>query len=1594
MKKYFKLLVTLCVIAFMLAFTVAAATDFTGYTKISTADELLALMNSKNAVTGKYYLANDIDLTGKTQSPIGEPDGKSFGTTASPAIFDGNGHTVKGVNISGSAHIGFFGVIDNAEIRNLTIEGTIKASGSNVGGLVAYAKTKAVIENCTNNCSVTASGTGANVGGILGNTEGSSMVNLKLSNCINDGDIVAYRVVGGIVGHVQRAKNSTVLIEKCTNNGSVSATCTGTSSSEYTKVGGILGASNLGSTSATVTSFKITKCINGGEVKGYFFIGGILGELVGTDKTNANVYDKAKFHITECLNSGNVISTRSGSSGGARCGGIIGYGVDIGNITDCLNIGTVSAKRVQVGGLFGYADSFFGAKNNLNRGQVLLNGVAETTSDYVNSIGGYMPGRPYGVNYYMGTKQGKDWEHSSTKAKTTQYNESLFANLNESGNWTNAELPMLVEYAILACEHENVNFTKSGNSIVFTCALCDKAVYTDTAAITRVYVDYENGVPAAVGKDVGTASAPFKSIEEAFKYVAIAAEIKNTDAKITISGKAVLKDTFETPKTDRTIIVTGGNFHYGGELIANRHLNLGGPIVFENLTFTSAATEARINAQNNKLVMGEGIVMANASASAKTNSELPFAVNNVKMFVSGGFYHSIPDTMNTDISIRSGEYYVVSGWNATNSKDATQGTAKITVGKTNANDTLKICDLVAFSTVAQTRLTADSTVTVIIDGDVDIGRLMMSEREKTTNTVAANYITHLVIRGNISASYRNAYKAPYGFDVTGGSHTDDSLGYHTFFIYTDGRVDGAVLAEHAFFGGNGYIADDTLTTGGYKPVSDGGDVTMTQHTYMEYCATYMGGHADGNDADTLCDECGADTACDHANAVLVVVSESTCTVNGYEYTFCHDCGLIVSERELPLDFAKHNYAWEAVDGGYRYVCLLNEEHIHSTYNKRINEFYVSGKGKADGGFSADYPSNDFDTVMKLAAASSEPTTVYIIGSIALIDNDSTEHAVYIEPEHANTITIRGYKDASGILEMNMHSARLEYVLSGNTTFEQIEFNTGISTNSFYISARHNHLVMGDRITSSFGRNTSTTSNSGKLIVIGGCDNSIDSSKCDKTDTHITIESGTYYMVIGGSSIKGCGLINGTINIDVLGDIVVGGVVTNQNGFVDRQFILGCHSADAGDISMVIDGNITCTNAFCIGSYGIKTENEQSSCRTVGDISIVIKSGYILDYSFSGRSDRTYIYDDEFAKVYDPTAGALETADLVVFPLGNSHSHAIRGGVMKTVDSLNIYYNTSNDSAVQLANRFRFTLGGSDNFYMNVLPEKTCTSASGRHTPSNDGEIVLESTCRGEGSIKHICAVCGLNYTESIARMAHIYGSETQVSEANCISPAIYTKICTNEGCGFRSYSSSGEATNIHSFENGICKFCNFNKQTICAHENLGDIEEYVSGCGVGTKQICLDCEKEFISVESADHNYGKFTVTVEPTESTPGVKSRICRRCGKVDTALLYAEGSVSASEAVATNADGSLSDVDVNLLKLSSVEKVALNALLQATSYGSEVKVSYSASDAGTDITYSIPLPAEYAAMRNLKVVVKDEDGKLHTIDFKIEKGYIVFTF
>ena len=180
-----------------------------------------------------YQLANDITVTAKFWTPIGEY--ASFHGT-----FDGNGHTISGVKTSGTnyQYVGLFGVNDGT-IKNLTVNGNVSGQ-NNVGVLTGV--NRGTVENCVTKGSVTgtsnfaggiagenyngtisASGstaviTGGNyVGGLVGRNHfyyGSG--DAAITNCYAQGNVTGSSQVGGLVGYnYGESGNGTAVIRNC-----------------------------------------------------------------------------------------------------------------------------------------------------------------------------------------------------------------------------------------------------------------------------------------------------------------------------------------------------------------------------------------------------------------------------------------------------------------------------------------------------------------------------------------------------------------------------------------------------------------------------------------------------------------------------------------------------------------------------------------------------------------------------------------------------------------------------------------------------------------------------------------------------------------------------------------------------------------------------------------------------------------------------------------------------------------------------------------------------------------------------------------------------------------------------------------------------------------------------------------------------------------------------------------------------------------------------------------------------------------------------------------------------------------------------------
>ncbi|MBQ6005794.1 MAG: hypothetical protein IJL14_06070 [Selenomonadaceae bacterium] len=128
---------------------------------IKTSDHMRQLashVNGGNNYSGiNFKLANDINLAGEW-TPIGTSSGKFSGN------FDGDGHTISGLTISGDDNQGLFGYLDGATLKNVHLTGASITGKNNVGGIVGNAN-NSQISGCSVQGNITGSG---NVGIIVG----------------------------------------------------------------------------------------------------------------------------------------------------------------------------------------------------------------------------------------------------------------------------------------------------------------------------------------------------------------------------------------------------------------------------------------------------------------------------------------------------------------------------------------------------------------------------------------------------------------------------------------------------------------------------------------------------------------------------------------------------------------------------------------------------------------------------------------------------------------------------------------------------------------------------------------------------------------------------------------------------------------------------------------------------------------------------------------------------------------------------------------------------------------------------------------------------------------------------------------------------------------------------------------------------------------------------------------------------------------------------------------------------------------------------------------------------------------------------------
>ena len=93
-------------------------------------------------------------------------------------------------------YYGLFGCVTGGMVKNLTVSGSVEGS-KYVGGIAAVLR-GGTVENCRNDCSVSAPNTVERIGGIVGLLETDSNTNASavIKNCLNVGNVVMWSMQG------------------------------------------------------------------------------------------------------------------------------------------------------------------------------------------------------------------------------------------------------------------------------------------------------------------------------------------------------------------------------------------------------------------------------------------------------------------------------------------------------------------------------------------------------------------------------------------------------------------------------------------------------------------------------------------------------------------------------------------------------------------------------------------------------------------------------------------------------------------------------------------------------------------------------------------------------------------------------------------------------------------------------------------------------------------------------------------------------------------------------------------------------------------------------------------------------------------------------------------------------------------------------------------------------------------------------------------------------------------------------------------------------------------------------------------------------
>ena len=432
---------------------------------------------------GEYFeLKNDIDLSGKTWTPIGYGDQSS---KPFQGYFDGKDHTVTGLYVDergNNCFAGLFGVAvastNETVLKNIIIKDAEVYAGNETNESEAHYGAGVLIGSISIN-----GGSNANylaienckcygkvdskmyAGGLIGRSNYG-----KITNCVADVDVTGSSCSGGFAGCTW---DSTISNNQAAGSVMCEGYCGGgfvgySSSSTFTNnkaaasvvdtgwsAGGFTGADE-GST--------FVKCIASGNVEaGDWNVGGFGGYLLGNTT------------ITDSVALGDV--TGKLTLNNAKAGGFVGTNKNS-NIKNCYAAGTVTGSNeyAAAGGFVGYDDSgtteacyYDKTKNSA------LNAVGAIEKEGSNDIKGKESSELLAdvcENYYGGHEYETEWTVDKEASCTEEGSQSHHCKRCE--NKTDVTVIEKKDHILEKTEAKEATHLTEGNIAYWTCQICKK----------------------------------------------------------------------------------------------------------------------------------------------------------------------------------------------------------------------------------------------------------------------------------------------------------------------------------------------------------------------------------------------------------------------------------------------------------------------------------------------------------------------------------------------------------------------------------------------------------------------------------------------------------------------------------------------------------------------------------------------------------------------------------------------------------------------------------------------------------------------------------------------------------------------------------------------------------------------------------------------------------------------------------------------------------------------------------------------------------------------------------------------------------------